>query len=354
MRNFDYSKTAKDFLSNDVVNLISTIHEYKGQQNLFIESKAEILTNLLEVAKIQSAGASNRIEGIYTSDKRMAELVKDKSEPRNRDESEIAGYRDVLATIHENYDYMPPSPNLILQLHRDLYKFSPSSLNGRFKNSDNIIEEIDEKGNRFMRFKPLSAFETPMAMEEICKTFMQETEKSEIDPLILIPVFILDFLCIHPFNDGNGRMSRLLTLLLLYRAGYIVGKYISIEMLIEKSKRSYYDVLSASSKNWHTDKNNIKPFVIYYLGVILNAYKEFSTRVEYLTTKNISKPERIETILKNRLGRITMSELQDLCPDISYSTITKTLTSLMKSGKLKKIGGGRYSAYINNREKHKE
>jgi len=349
MRNFDYSKIANDLLTTEIVNLISKIHEYKGQQNLFIESKADILGSLIEVAKIQSTEASNRIEGIYTSDKRIEELVKDKSEPRNRDESEIAGYRDVLATIHENYDYMPPSPNLILQLHRDLYKFSPSSTSGRFKNSDNIIEETDEKGIRFTRFKPMTAFETPMAMEELCKTLIREIDKGETDPLILIPVFILDFLCIHPFIDGNGRMSRLLTLLLLYRAGYIVGKYTSIEMLIEKSKSSYYDILSDSSKNWHLGKNDNKPFVSYYLGIVLNAYKEFSTRIEYLTTKNISKPERIETILKNKLGRITMDELQDLCPDISYSTITKTLTSLMKSGKVKKIGGGRYSAYIYNR-----
>lgn len=350
MHIFDYSNIVNDLLTTDIVNLVSAIHEYKGQQNLFIESKAGILTNLLETAKIQSTEASNRIEGIYTSDKRMAELVKDKAEPRNRNESEITGYRDVLATIHENYDYMSPRPNLILQLHRDLYKFSPSSIGGRFKNSDNIIEETDEQGNHFIRFQPMSAFETPMAIEDLCNTFLHELDNGEIDPLLLIPIFILDFLCIHPFNDGNGRMSRLLTLLLLYRAGYIVGKYVSIEKLIEKTKSSYYDMLSVSSKNWYTGNNDHKPFVSYYLGILLNAYKEFSTRIEYLTTKNMSKPERVESILKNKLGRITMAEIQDLCPDISYSTITKTLTALMNSGKVLKIGGGRYSAYIYNRE----
>lgn len=349
MRVFDYPAIAEDLLTTDIVNLVSAIHEYKGQQNLFIESKADGLTNLLEVAKIQSTKASNRIEGIYTSDKRMAELVKEKSEPLNRDESEIAGYRDVLSTIHDSYDYILPRPNTILQLHRDLYKFSPSSIGGRFKNVDNVIEETDKQGNHFVRFQPVSSFETPAAVEELCNTFQRELDKGEIDPLLLIPVFILDFLCVHPFNDGNGRMSRLLTLLLLYRAGYIVGKYISIEMLIEKTKDSYYEVLLAGSTGWHTGENDYKPFVQYYLGVILNAYKEFSTRMEYLTTKTMSKPERVEAILKNKLGRITMAELQELCPDISYSTITKTLTTLMDSGKVLKIGGGRYSAYIYNR-----
>ena len=349
MRIFDYTNIANDLLTTDIVNLVSAIHEFKGQQNLFIESKADILTSLLEVAKIQSTEASNRIEGIYTSDKRMAEIVKEKSEPLNRNENEIAGYRDVLATIHESYDHISPRPNFILQLHRDLYKFSSFSIGGRYKNTDNYIEETDEHGKQFIRFQPLSAFETPMAMEDLCNTFLGEIDKGEIDPLILIAVFILDFLCIHPFNDGNGRMSRLLTLLLLYRAGYIVGKYISIEMLIEKTKATYYDVLAAGSIGWHTGENNYKPFVQYYLGVLLNAYKEFSVRVEYLTTKNISKPERVEAILKNNLGKITMAELQNLCPDISYSTITKALTSLMGSGKVLKIGGGRYSAYIYNR-----
>lgn len=349
MRVFDYANIANDLLTPDIVNLVSAIHEHKGHQNLFIESKADILTSLLEVAKIQSTRASNRIEGIYTSDKRMAELVRAKSAPLNRNENEIAGYRDVLATIHESYDYILPRPSYILQLHRDLYKFSSSSISGRYKNVDNLIEEKDEQGKQFVRFQPLSAFETPMAMDDLCNTFLCEIDKGEIDPLILIAVFILDFLCIHPFNDGNGRMSRLLTLLLLYRAGYIVGKYISIEMLIEKTKATYYEVLAASSNAWQTGENDYKPFVRYYLGVLLNAYKEFSTRIEYITVKNISKPERVEAILKNKLGSMTMAELQNLCPDISYSTITKTLTALMGSGKVKKIGGGRYSAYIYNR-----
>lgn len=350
MREIRYDHIVDTLLTKEIVNLVSAIHEYKGQQNLFIESQADILTNMLEVAKIQSTDASNRIEGIYTSDQRMAELVKQKSEPRNRNESEIAGYRDVLATIHENYDYIPPRVNMILQLHRDLYKYSPLSKCGAFKNSDNIIEEVDSTGHHRVRFQPVSAFETPDAMNLICDEFIRELNRYEIDPLLLIPVYILDFLCIHPFNDGNGRMSRLLTLLLLYRSGYIVGKYISIEMLIEKTKETYYEVLHECSQNWHEGKNDYKPFVKYYLGIILNAYKEFSSRTEHLTTKGISKPERIKVMIQNRLGKITKKEIMDMCPDISTTTIERTLSQLQKEGNILKLNGGCHSAYIYKRE----
>jgi len=349
MRVFDLGHIAERLLSKDIVNQVSSIHEYRGQQNLLIESKADILQGLLKVAKIQSTASSNRIEGIRTSDKRIARLVQEKIEPKNRDESEIAGYRDVLATIHENYDDMPPRPSIILQLHRDLYAYSGSSIGGRFKNTDNRIEEIDAEGNAFVRFQPISAFETPMAMDDLYESFKKEIGKGDFDPLILIPPFILDFLCIHPFNDGNGRMSRLLTLLLLHRSGYIAGKYISIEMLIEKTKDTYYDALRESSGGWHDGQNDYKPFTGYLLGVILAAYKEFGSRVAYLTTKGISKTQRIEEVLRNNLGKMKMVEIQAVCPDISHSTITKTLNALQNSGKVKKLRGGRYAEYIWNR-----
>lgn len=189
------------------------------------------MTQLVEIAKIQSTEASNKIEGIYTSDERLRALVKDVTRPKTRNEREIAGYRDVLNTIHENHDYIPPKPSIILQLHRDLYKFEGFDIGGKYKSADNVIEEEDSYGNKFVRFRTVSAWETPEAIEELCKAFNEAMVTEKIEPLILIPMFILDFLCIHPFNDGNGRMSRLLTLLLLYRAGYIVGKYISIEKL---------------------------------------------------------------------------------------------------------------------------
>lgn len=348
MRSFDYEKTAKGLVNNDVANMLSAIHEYKGEQSLFIEAKKDILTNLLEIAKIQSTDASNRIEGIYTSDKRITEIVKQKSEPRNRNENEIAGYRDVLATIHENYDYIPPKAGMFLQLHRDLYKYSPFLVGGNFKNTDNVIEERDSTGSKKIRFIPVPSAFTPEYVEAICNEFSHTLAKCEIDPLLLIPIFILDFLCIHPFNDGNGRMSRLLTLLLLYRSGYIVGKYISIEMLIEKSKETYYDVLQASSRGWHENKNDYTPFVTYMLGIVLKAYKEFASRVEYLSVKGVSKPERIELVIKNHLGKITKNQIMEFCPDISTSTIEATLAVLLKAGKIIKLSGGRYTAYVYN------
>lgn len=351
MRNFDFSHCADNLFTTDIVNLLSSIHEYKGKQTLFIEAKPDIFSSMLEIAKIQSTEASNKIEGIYTSDSRLKEIVKDKAMPKSRNEKEIAGYRDVLATIHENYDYITPRSNLILQLHRDLYTYSGSSIGGRFKNTDNVIEEKDTDGTRRVRFQPLTAFETPEAMEQLCDAFLRTVDRGDIDLLLLIPVFILDFLCIHPFNDGNGRMSRLLTLLLLYRAGYIVGKYISIELLIEKTKDSYYDVLQASSCDWHENKNDYKPFVEYYLGIILNAYKEFSTRVEYLTSKNMNAAERIRTIIENKVGKLTKKEIVTLCPDISDGTVERALSELVKSGDILKIGGGRYTSYIYNRDK---
>mgnify|MGYP000778826022 FL=1 len=235
------------------------------------------LKTLLEVALIQSTGASNRIEGIFTSDKRLEELVSQKAEPRNRSEQEIAGYREVLSTIYEGYEYINPRPNIILQLHRDLYSYSQGSAGGSYKNSDNVIAETDAEGHQKARFIPVPAFQTDEAMEELCARFLEAWEADRIDKLVLIPMFILDFLCIHPFNDGNGRMSRLLTLLLFYKAGYIVGKYVSMEMLIEKTKETYYEALQASSTGWHEGENSYEPFVKYYLGIMLKAYNEFES-----------------------------------------------------------------------------
>lgn len=349
MREFDFKTAAEKLLTNDIVNMLGFIHEYKGQQNLFIEAKADVLSHLLEIAKIQSTEASNRIEGIYTSDERIQALVREKSEPRNRNENEIAGYRDVLATIHENYDYIPPRGSVILQLHRDLYQYSGFGIGGHFKNSDNVIEEELADGTKRVRFRPASAFETPDLIDNLCNQFLREVDRGEVDPLLLIPMFVLDFLCIHPFNDGNGRMSRLLTLLLLYRSGYIVGKYISIEMLIEKTKDTYYDALQASSTGWHDGTNDYMPFVSYTLGIIKSAYRTFSERVEHLTTKGISKPERVRQFIENKLGKVTKKDIMDACPDISATTIEKALGDLVKNGTIIKIGNGRGTGYVYNR-----
>ena len=237
IRDFNYSNFPKELLNIDIMNLVSKIHEFKGKEDLFIAAKPDILDSMCEIAKIQSTGASNRIEGIYTSDERLEAIVMDKTTPRNRSEREIAGYREVLNTIHENYNFMKPSVNVILQMHRDLYRFSASDIGGSFKNSDNVIAETDSKGNMLIRFRPVSAFETPVALELLTKTFFEALSKNVCDPLILISMFILDFLCIHHFNDGNARKSRLLTLLRLYRSCYIVGKYVSIEKIIESFEK---------------------------------------------------------------------------------------------------------------------
>ena len=346
MHEYDFINRPKDLLTPEVVALLTCLHECRGRQDLFIEAEPDVLTALLEVAKIQSTDASNRIEGIYTTDERLRAIVQEKVRPRNRNEEEISGYRDVLATIHESYEYIVPRPNNILQLHRDLYSYSGSAVEGAYKNSDNIIAEKHADGTEIVRFRPVSAFQTADAIQDLCTRYNEAIEAGTYDPLLLMPVFILDFLCIHPFNDGNGRMSRLLTLLLLYRAGFIVGKYISIEMLIAKSKDSYYEALQESSLNWHENGNNYLSFLKYMLGVLIKAYNEFEDRVEYLRHRKVSKPERIKGIIERTAGKITKKEIAEACTDISLTTIERTLAELMASGFIDKIGSGRSTAYV--------
>jgi len=349
MRALNYKKTYRKLLTPEIVSYLAQIHEQKGQQNLFIEAHKDALTEMLEIAKIQSTEASNRIEGIITTDDRLKKIVRNKTAPRNRNEREIAGYRDVLATIHENYDFIPVRPNMILQLHRDLYKFNNPGFGGNYKNSDNIIAEEQQDGTKLVRFQPVPAWETPEAIETLCNTFNDAINDLDMDPLLLLPIFILDFLCIHPFNDGNGRMSRLLTLLILYRSGYIVGKYISLEKLIAESKESYYDALQDSDAGWHEGTNDYLPFARYMLGVIVAAYKDFADRVEILITKGLSKPERVREILRNSIRKLTKAEIMAQCPDIGERTVERALASLQESGEIIKIGGGRYTSYIWNR-----
>ena len=350
MRQFEYKESWKKLLTPNIVSLLTSIHEYKGEQNLFIESNSDKLTELLEIAKIQSTEASNKIEGIITTDDRLKKLVMDKTMPKSRNEKEIAGYRDVLNTIHENYEYIPVNANYFLQLHGDLYKYNGMSFGGKFKTTNNVIAEVDSSGNQKTRFQPIEAWATPEAMLNMCNAY-NDAINDGIDPLILMPMFILDFLCIHPFNDGNGRMSRLLTLLLLYKSGYIVGKYISIEKLIEKSKDTYYEQLQASSYRWHENENDYEPFVEYYLGVIIAAYKEFSSRVQTLIESGMSKPERIREVIRKHIGKITKRQIMEKCPDISDTTIQRTLTELLKNNEIIKLSGGRYTSYVWNEEK---
>ena len=349
MRSFNLKEEYNSVISNNnIVNLISKIHEYKGKQLYLLDTKKDTLETLLKVAKIQSTSSSNKIEGIYTSDKRINELVNKKLEPKNRNEEEIAGYRDVLLLIHENYNYIDITLNTILQLHRDLYKYTGYSYGGKFKNSQNYIEETNENGEKKIRFVPLSPVETPIAIQEICENYNQLVNNEYCDLLILIPIFILDFVSIHPFNDGNGRMSRLLTLLLLYKADYIVGKYISIEKIIEDTKDSYYDTLEKSSISWHNNQNDYSYFVEYYLGIILKAYKELDSKLNIVDNKKITSYDRITNIFKENIIPIDKAFIINKCPDLSETTIERLLNILLKEEKIIKISNGRYTKYKSN------
>ena len=351
MRTLNYKAEYRKLLSPEIVSYLAQIHEMKGQQNLFLEAQKDALAELLEIAKIQSTEASNRIEGIITTDDRLKKIVMNKTTPKGRSEREIAGYRDVLNTVHENYDYIPVRPGMILQLHRDLYKFSNSAIGGKFKYSDNIIAEELSDGTKRVRFQPVPAWETTEAMDTLCNTLQEASDDPELDRLLLMPMFILDFLCIHPFSDGNGRMSRLLTLLFLYRCGYFVGKYISIERLIADSKETYYEALQESSVGWHEGENDYLPFVRYMLGIVIAAYREFSSRVDILITRGLSKPDRVREIIRGTTGKITKTQIMRQCPDISQKTVERALTEMLKSGEIIKISGGRYTSYTWNWEK---
>lgn len=346
MRVFDYSRLPNDILTPNICRLLGAIHEYKGKQDLFITAKADVLRALLDVAKIQSTAASNRIENIAVSPHRLTGLMSERIRPRDRNEQEIAGYRDVLNLIHEGHDAIPIRPSTLLQLHKELYSHQPDGIGGHWKNSDNVISEIDGQGRRIVRFRPLSAVETPIAMETLCETFTHAIEENVHDGLLLIPLFILDFLSIHPFNDGNGRMSRLLTLLLLYKAGYIVGKYISLEQVVERSKESYYEALARSSERWRQGKNDPKPFIEYLLGTILKSYRLFEERVSGLIDFKVPKTGRIRALFDHTPTPLTKRMILAKCPDISESTIEATLRTLRKANVIRKIGERRNASYL--------
>ncbi len=345
MRKFNYENLEKNKWDSEIINLLSKIHEHKGKQELFLKRKPAILDKLVEIAKIQSVEDSNKIEGIVTTAVRIKELINQKTAPRNRDEEEILGYRDVLNTIHESYKYIPLNSNYILQLHRDLYKYSERGIGGRYKNTQNSIIEKDVKGNIVERFKPLSPYETPDAIEQICYELNKALDKKEVDSLLLIPIYIHDFLCIHPFSDGNGRMSRLLTTLLLYRQGYVVGKYISLESIIEKNKASYYIALEKSGIGWHKNKENPLPFIKYILRTILAAYIDFEDRVTYIDEK-IATIELVKEAVKSKLGKFTKRDIMELVPSVGKTTIENMLKQLIGEGYIERHGKGRATFYV--------
>ena len=329
----------------NIYHTIAKIHEYKGKQELYVKNYPDILEKMIDVAKIQSTKYSNAIEGIYTNDARLNELMNKKAEPRNRNEEEITGYRHVLDIIHENYAYIEFNKNNVLTLHNQLYSYSYVNYKGKFKTLDNTIMEIDALGNRKVRFQPVSSFETENYFDKMVEAY-NKAVKENIPALILIPVLIHDFLCIHPFDDGNGRMSRLLTLLLLYKFGYFVGRYISIEMLIEESKESYYEDLQRSSEKWHTEENDEIPFIKYMLGVLLKAYEECDDRFKLIGNEKLTSPERVLYIVQKSLDPLSKKDIMILCPDISQRTIERALKELYDNNKIKQIGSGRSTKYV--------
>ena len=344
MRNFDYSDLASRSWDSEIIGLVAQIHEYKGRQELYLKQKPTELDRLIEVAKVQSTEASNEIEGIRTTNTRLLQLVRDKTTPRNRDEEEIIGYRDVLNTIHENYEYIPVTSNYILQLHRDLYKYSHKSIGGTFKNSQNYISATDTEGREFVLFTPLAPYETPAAIEAICENYNRIIETQDIDALLIIPVFIHDFLCIHPFSDGNGRMSRLLTTLLLYRSGYVIGRYISLESKIAKNKSLYYDVLEKCQEGWTENTEDVTPFIKYLLQTILAAYRDFEERVSIVDEK-LPAIETVRRAVYNKIGKFTKSEVMELCPTLSKASVENSIKQLVEQGLLLKHGSGRSTFY---------
>lgn len=345
MRFFNYAALKEMKWDSEIINLLGKIHEHKGKQELFLQRKPAVLDKLIEIAKIQSVEDSNKIEGIITTATRIKELMNQKTTPKNRDEEEIVGYRDVLNTIHESYEYIPISSNYILQLHRDLYKYSEKGIGGRYKNTQNAIVEKRENGEVIEKFHPLSPYETPQAIEDICAEFNKAIDQQEVDALLLIPIFVHDFLCIHPFNDGNGRMSRLLTTLLLYRQGYVIGRYISLESKIETNKDGYYLALEKSGVDWHENKEDVTFFVKYVLRTILAAYIDFEERVDYVEEKRPTI-ELVKQAVGNKIGKFTKSEIMELVPSVGKATIENSLKQLVEDGVIERHGKGRATFYV--------
>lgn len=349
MRDFNYSRLADENWDSEIVSLIAKIYECKGRQELFVRQKPAELDKLVEIAKIQSIESSNKIEGIVTTSTRIKQLYEEKTTPRNRDEQEIMGYRNVLNTIHENHEYIPVRSSYILQLHRDLLEATGLDYGGNFKNVQNYIAETLPDGTQKVRFTPVPTYETPQAVEALCESFNNSIALEKTDPLILIPAFICDFLCIHPFNDGNGRMSRLLTLLLLYKSGFNVGKYISIEKEIEKTKETYYEALEQSDEGWYDCTNDYKPYIKYMLKIILISYREFEKRVGMMNDTGVksSAYDMVRKYAEQKIGKFTGSDVITNCPTCGRSSVLAALKRLTEENVIVKLGSGRNTFYVN-------
>lgn len=326
-------------VTQNVLQAVRLLGEYKGKEQLFKNQIPQALDTLRKAAVIQSTESSNRIEGITAPHERILDLVAEKTTPQNRSEQEIAGYRDVLATIHADYAAIPVTTGVLLQFHRDLNRYLAAE-GGRWKTADNTITERLPDGTERVRFRPVSAFDTPQYMEALTREFTASWERGEVEKLLIIPAFVLDFLCIHPFRDGNGRMARLLTLLLLYHAGYEVGRFVSLERIVEDSKESYYDALYRSSQGWHQGRHDLLPFTEYLLGTFIAAYGEFESRVGTLASARGAKTSLVEEAIARLPDTFRMTDVERLCPAVTRDMIRVVLRRLKQEGAVWSEGAG--------------
>ena len=345
MRSFNYSAFKEQKWDSDILGLIAAIYKEAGKQEQYLKQRPQEMEKLVEIAKIQSTEASNAIEGIVTTSTRIKQLVEEKTTPQNRDEQEIAGYRDVLNVIHESFDAIPITQNYILQFHKMLYSHMNNPLAGRTKSVQNYISAAYPDGHTEILFTPLAPYETSESLDRICEEYNRVIGNLEVEPLIIIPIFIHDFLCIHPLNYGNGRMSRLLTTLLLYQNGFYIGKYISLEAKISKNKDLYYSALSQSQTGWHEGKEDALPFIKYILGTILASYKDFEERTS-LAQEKLPALEMVRMASKSKIGRFNKQDIRELCPTLSDSSIEGALRKLVVAGELKKEGKGKSTCYF--------
>ena len=346
MRKFDYSFLDNGLLPANLINLTGLIYSLKTGAEIRKDEYEKIFTELEKIAKVQSVKSSNEIEGIVTSDERIKQIVNQSSEPLNHNELEIAGYRDALNEIHLNYEHIDFSEEIILKLHEIMMSYTGNENSGKYKTDNNLIIEQDEDGNRKVRFKPISAKETPKAMEQLVLAYMDASNNSNINQLLLIPCVILDFLCIHPFKDGNGRISRLLSLLLLYKNGFDAGKYISFEEQINNSKGYYYETLKESSISWDTNENTYIPFIQNFLSTLYLCYKELDKRFNVVNSNKITKKARIEATVLNSLVPVSKVEVCNILPDVSPTTVEVVLGNMVRDEKIKIIGKGKNTKYI--------
>ena len=327
-------------ISQSFVRTIRQLGEHKGRQELFKEQSPQVLETLRQAALIQSTESSNRIEGVTAPPERIRKLVARKTRPRNRSEQEIAGYRDVLAAIHSGHDSIRLDTHTVLALHRDLFKRVPGQ-GGAWKSKDNTIIEVHPDGRRVVRFEPVSARQTPAAMDRLHGLFTEAWEADEVEPLMLIGAYVLDFLCIHPFADGNGRMARLLTLLLLYKAGYEVGRYISLERVVEETRASYYETLHRSSQDWHRGRHDIVPWLDYFLSVMLTgAYEEFERRAGLVTGGRGGKTALVLDVLERMLGEFSVRDVQERSPGVGLDLIRRIMHRERLADRLQCLGRG--------------